>query len=305
MRKSNRLVNEITLFCLFLAALAMLAVGCAPPEEEKQGGEQQGAADQTQKMIAEMREGRKAGKPIQPLTATYGEFSIDEAYKIQHALTEKLTQDLGAVTGYKVAYASDAAQKRLGIDGPASSRLFQSQKKESGAEMKTSDFIGIIFETEVAFIIDKKIDTKIETVEALKPYVRSAHAAFDIGNNRLDSTKAKPTVADQVASGVGAHRYILGPAKSPDEVDVDKLDLKLIKNGETLADSPSSNVMGSPWNSLLWLAQQVVARGDALEPGDVILTGTAASPYKVTGDEIAGSYVGDCGALGQVTCTLR
>jgi hypothetical protein len=37
----------------------------------------------------------------------------------------------------------------------------------------------------------------------------------------------------------------------------------------------------------------------------VVLTGTAAPAYRVRGDDIRGSYVGDCGALGKVTLTIE
>jgi 2-keto-4-pentenoate hydratase len=91
----------------------------------------------------------------------------------------------------------------------------------------------------------------------------------------------------------------------PSQIDVESLRLKLTRNGETLADSPATDVMGSPWNSLLWCVNHIVKLGGTLEPGSVVVTGTAAPAYKVKGDPIKGQYVGDCGPLGTVTMTLR
>jgi 2-keto-4-pentenoate hydratase len=108
-----------------------------------------------------------------------------------------------------------------------------------------------------------------------------------------------------IAIGTGAHVFVLGPAVDPSKVDVDALRLKLIRNGKTLADSPATDVMGNPWNSLLWCANHIVKLGGTLEPGMVIVTGTAAPAYKVKGDQIKGDYVGDCGPLGIVTMSLR
>ncbi|MCH5377528.1 MAG: hypothetical protein JJ992_26520, partial [Planctomycetes bacterium] len=91
----------------------------------------------------------------------------------------------------------------------------------------------------------------------------------------------------------------------PNTVDVDAVRLKLMRNGQILADSPSTDVMGSPWNSLLWCVNHVVKLGGTLEPGMVIVTGTAAPAYKARGDQIKGDYLGDCGPLGTVTMTVR
>jgi 2-keto-4-pentenoate hydratase len=62
--------------------------------------------------------------------------------------------------------------------------------------------------------------------------------------------------------------------------------------------------MGSPWNSLLWCANNLVKFKKTLEPGMVVLCGTASPAYRVKGDEIKGVYEADCGALGKVTLTI-
>ena len=91
----------------------------------------------------------------------------------------------------------------------------------------------------------------------------------------------------------------------PAKVNVDELSLALIRNGQTIREKPARDVMGSPWNSLLWCANHVVQCGGTLEPGMVISTGTAAAAYRVRGDEIKGTYVADCGVLGQATMTIK
>ena len=261
--------------------------------------------DKAQKMIEEIVSGRETKIPIKPLSQTFGSFSIEEAYHIQSLLTKKLSKTLGEVVGYKVAYASKAAQEQFGIDEPASGPFFRLQRVPNGATVESSGFMGLVMETEVAFTIGKRIDRSLESVEVLKPYVKWVHASFDMGNNCFDSHAAKPGVSDVVASGTGAHHFILGPGKDPDRVDVDQIILRLAIDGKMVAESAATNVMGSPWNSLLWLVNLVVSRGGSLEAGDVVLTGTASPAYRTKGSEAAGVYEGDCGPLGKVTCTIQ
>jgi 2-keto-4-pentenoate hydratase len=212
---------------------------------------------------------------------------------------------MGPVCGYKVAYASKAAQKQFGMDEPARGPFYLSQRVPSGSILPAEAWNEIMLETEIAFTIGKTIDKPISNVAELKPYVKSLHPAFDAGNFPYDVSKARPGPVDMVAIGTGAHVFVLGPAVCPHEVDIDKIDLAVVRNGETIRKSPSRDIMGSPWNSLLWCANNLNKFGLTLKPGMVVLCGTAAPAYRVKGDDIKGNYVGDCGPLGKVTVTIK
>lgn len=254
-------------------------------------------------MVKEMLAGRETQTQIQYLTKTYGSFSIEQAYQIQAALAKRLRKGLGLVAGYKVAFASKAAQKQFGVNEPASGVLFRLQRLPSGSRLPGGAFMELIIETEVAFTIGKRIEQAVKDVAELKKSIKWVHAAFDIGDSRFVLADTKPTVQDMVASDVGAHFFILGPAMDPGDVDVDALTLKLAVNGKSVAESPATNVMGSPWNSLLWLANHVIKLGGKLEPGDVVLTGTAAPAYSAKGPQMKALYEGEC-RLGKVTLTI-
>ena len=294
-----RRVRRSTFLTVFLVVLSGLFVAGA-------GRQAYGADDvKAEQMVAEILAAGENQTQIQYLTKTYGSFSIDRAYEIQAILAKGLSKRLGDVSGYKVAYASRAAQKQFGVDEPASGPLFRLQRVPNGSRLSASDFVEIAMETEIAFTIGKRIDRPVGNVEQLKGYVKWVHAAFDIGDYRFVSGESKPTPQDMIATGVGAHFHVLGPGVAPDKIDVDAITLKLLRNGETLAESPATNVMGSPWNSLLWLANKMVETGGALEPGDVVVSGTAAPAYKTKGRKIKGRYRGECGDLGRVTLTIQ
>jgi len=256
-------------------------------------------------MIDEMIAARQSHSQISYLTDTYGFFSIEKAYQIQGLLTKELEKYLGQVAGYKVGYASKAAQKQFGVDEPASGPLFQLRRLPNGSQLPVDELMEIAIETEVGFTIGKEIDKDIKNIDELKLYVKWVHAAFDIGDYRYKPSDKKPTVQDMVASGVIAHYFVLGPAMDPNKIDIDGIQLKEYLNEELVSDSPATEVMGSPWNSLLWLANHVVKLGGTLLPGDVILTGTAAPAYRATGDKMKGKYAGDCDELGVVKLSVQ
>lgn len=261
-------------------------------------------ASQADTMLAEMLMARAHQKQISPLSHSFGAFSMETAYYIQSVLASEVTKTSGPVVGYKVAYASKAAQQQFQMEEPARGPFYMAQRLPNGSKLGSSAFNEIMLETEVAFTLARRIDEPIKTVKELRPYVKWIHPAFDAGNFPYDMTQAKPTPADVIAIGTGAHVFVLGPAQCPDAVDVGAIDLALSRNGKTIRKSPARDVMGNPWNSLLWCVNHLQRYGLTLEPGMVVLTGTAAPAYRSTGGNIKGTYIGDCGPLGKVTLTI-
>jgi len=256
-------------------------------------------------MLGKMLTAREKQIQIMPLTHTFGDFSMEAAYYIQNSLAQEVAKTEGPVTGYKVAYASKAAQKQFGMKEPARGPFYMSQRLPDGSTLPSEAFKEIMLETEVAFTIGKKIDKPIKNVATLKSYVKWVHPAFDAGNFPYAVEQAKPTPSDMIAIGTGAHVFVIGPAMNPNTLDLSRIDLSLARNNKTIRKSPARDVLGNPWNSLLWCVNHLHKYGLALEPGMVVLTGTAAPAYKVKGEDIKGRYVGDCGPLGKVTMTIK
>lgn len=284
---------------LFAVSVFLFVAGCQAPESQRDGNQVNPA------MLSTLKNALSEHQQIMPVTEMYDDFSMETGYTIQSLLAEKMQKKRGPVIGYKVAYASKAAQEQFGMDEPARGPYYLSQRVVSGSTLPVDTFNEIMLETEIAFTIDKRIDDSIPDVKTLKPFVASLHAAFDAGDFPYSVEQAKPVPADMIAIGTGAHIFILGP-ENPIDVNIDDLTLKVIRNGETIRQSSSKEVMGSPWNSLLWCANHLVKHGKTLEPGMVVLCGTAAPAYKVNEpDAIQGEYVGDCDVLGSVSLTLK
>jgi len=263
------------------------------------------AAGADSEMVAEMLQGRQQEVPVRYLTIAYGPMTLDRAYAIQAQLDVALEGMLGPVVGYKVAYASRAAQEQFGVSEPARGSFFAIQRIPPGSKLVADSFLEGLIETEVAFTLGETIDQPVETVAALREKVRYLRVAFDLGDFRFVTEGPAGAVQDMVASGTGAHYFVLGPAVDPAGVDLAEARLGLVRNGKLIRESPAREVMGSPWNSLLWLVNDVIKRGRTLRAGEVILTGTAAKAHRAAGSELQGVYVGECDGLGQVTVTIE
>lgn len=256
-------------------------------------------------LINTMAAAHRDTRPIDPLSATFGSFSLDEAYHLQKALATKVSLHAGPVAGYKVAYASKAAQEQFGMSEPARGPFYLTQRVPSGAELPATLFTTILLETEIGFTIGKRIDKPIKTIAELIPYVKWVQVVFDASNFPYKTDKAKPSPADIVASGTGSHLFVFGKPIDPRTVALETLVTSLTRNKEKIREAPAKDIMGNPWNSLLWCANHLHRYGLTLEPSMVVFSGTAAPAYKVSGEAIKGRYLGECGPLGKVRLILK
>ncbi|MGH3952354.1 MAG: 2-keto-4-pentenoate hydratase, partial [Pseudonocardiaceae bacterium] len=58
------------------------------------------------------------GKPIAPLTTTYADLTLEDAYAIQLLQIEELTRAGRTIKGHKVGLTSAAMQRMLGVNEP-------------------------------------------------------------------------------------------------------------------------------------------------------------------------------------------
>lgn len=262
-------------------------------------------AGETDTMVERYLAARRGNVQLVPLSEEYGLFSLEAAYYVQESLARQVVALDGPVVGYKVAYASEAARKQFNIPEPARGPLFAAQRVPNGSTLPANVFQEITLETEIAFTIGRRIDRPVKDVNELRRYVRWVHVAFDAGNFPYNTADVSATPADMIAIGTGAYRFVVGPAFPAADVDIDDIPLTLSRNGERLRDSSTKEVLGSPWNSLLWCANHLNGYGLTLEPGMVVLTGTAAPAYRERGEAIRGRYEGEAGPLGKISLTLK
>ncbi len=277
--------------------------GCAsePKEADRGATEQRGA------VVEHLMRVRRTGRPVSPVSAAFGGLAVEEAYAVQHRLVDRLVEAGLEPTGYKVAFASASAQKARGLTEPAYGRLFRSMRVPRGESVSAGVFHRFHAEVEVAYVLDEAVGRPPETLEKLRSKIRSVHPALDLADLRYDPTVARPTAADLIADGVGAHRYVLGKGRSPATVQVEAITARLIVDGETFSEAPVTAGMGHPLKAVRWLAEKRAAHGRPLKSGEVVLTGVVGKIYRASrkeGRPAVGTYVGDLGSLGRVRCRV-
>ena len=101
-------------------------------------------------------------------------------------------------------------------------------------------------------------------------------------------------ITDTIADNASASHWIVGQKKTRLE-DLDLINCKMVMKNKrtTVSKGIGKNCLGSPINTMQWLAQKMVEMGRPMKAGDLILTGALGPMVSVkTGDHFSAKIDG-------------
>lgn len=244
-----------------------------------------------------LRDAYATGKPIAPLTATYEDMTLEDAYAIQLLQIEELLADGRTVKGHKVGLTSAAMQRLLGVSDPDFGHLLDDFFYLEHAPIPLNRFLQPRIEPEVAFVLNRPLRGPGVTVHEAIAAVDFVLPALEIVDSRIEDWKIGlfDTIADNASSGA----VVLGSTPTAlHDVDLRLAGAVMTRNGAVVGTGAGGAVLGSPITSLVWLANTVGSRGVTLKAGHVILPGSVCAMVPVNaGDTFTATFAG----LGSVT----
>lgn len=243
---------------------------------------------------------------VETPTLALPDMTLEEAYAEQASYVEAQVATGRSITGYKVAYATEEAQQRVGLEGPVYGTLLEGMAVSDGATVVGAGFRRFVVEAEIAVTIGTTIDRPIASVEELMPYITTVHPAIEMPDG-LYGFDVIPGGVDLVAANTAAYRYALGRGLKPVGFDPSAFNCTLQIGRNTYSQASASRTMGGPYEAVLWLVQTLQDKGRTLEAGQVVLTGAPGRPYTQANGQvdITGRYTCDCGPLGGVSVVVR
>jgi len=241
-----------------------------------------------QTAVERLIDSRSRHRAIAPLSETHGELTPEHAYAIQDALRAELERRGQRSLGWKLAATSPATQAIVGVTEPVGGFLLPEQYA-SGAEVSVSGFAEMIVELEVAFRMRTRLVGPGVTAAIALRAVESAMPAFELPDWLWSG---KPRAGDFIANSILAKAVVLGSPFTPVAgLDLAQEEVVYEHNGEIVGRHRTAEVMGSPLNALAWLANHLAARGLALKPGDVVMSGSISKLLRPkAGDTIRGTF---------------
>jgi 2-keto-4-pentenoate hydratase len=223
--------------------------------------------------------------------------SIADANLIQDALSELWGLE---VVGWKIGASTMQAMEMLGCDAPFPGRVFAPYLLETPAEVAASSVHKCAVEGEMAFRLAADLppqDAQYRRAD-VETAVDAAMPAIELINDYWIDGLAlgvEHLVADNGSNG----GLILGnPIDDWRSQDLAEHYVTMAIDGEVKGEGRGKVVLGHPLNTLVWLANDLSARGIGLKAGQIITTGTITGLTFCQAGETA---VADHGDFGKIT----
>jgi 2-keto-4-pentenoate hydratase/acetyl esterase/lipase len=226
------------------------------------------------------------------------------AYAAQHRIVRHTLAEGAEVAGYKGAFTSAAAQTANDLTHPAHGVLFQSHRLDAATKPSVAldPARPLVIETEIGYVIATDIATKLRVPRQAMTAIEAIVPVIELPDNIAARMDGAPNARDAVATNIGSHRFIVGPALAPSAIaDVDALAVSLHRDGQTLHDARGADVAGGQAATLMTLINQIVEQGHILHRGDIVITGALGRAHP----EAKGNYRADFGSLGAIEFELK
>jgi len=110
-----------------------------------------------QEVAESLLEAEKNNQPINPLTDTFPEISVDEAYFIQQQQIREKVANGSVVVGKKIGLTSKVMQNMFQVNEPDYGHLLDDMVSLDGEAISLDEFIQPKLEFEIAFVLKKDL----------------------------------------------------------------------------------------------------------------------------------------------------
>ena len=253
------------------------------------------------KYAKDLHEAVSSGARLPRLGYVLADSTLDDAYVVQKHYVRQVLKEL-TIGGFKGAGASAAAQESMGIPSPLTGVLPKEGRLEYSGGIKDVGSVGdkFIVETEIGYVFGVDIANEILTDQQAKDAVESIVPVIELPND-VSSQIDGITLHENISANIGSERFMVGPSKSPSEVDPNQMPISLTVDGKVLHETNGGIAKGGQWHNLRSIVNQLVSHGYAIPRGTVVICGALGGVHKA----VAGHYVADFSDLGKVEFRVR
>ncbi|ADJ50317.1 decarboxylase [Amycolatopsis mediterranei S699] len=216
-----------------------------------------------------------------PLSAGWPELDVDTAYAIQDEALRQRRARGETLIGVKLGLTSRAKQQRMGIDAPLLAWLTDAMVLPAGAPVPHDALIHPRAEPELVFVLGRRLAGPGVTAATALSAVDRVYGGIEVIDSRYADYRF--TLPDAVADNGSSAYFSVGPVGvEPASLDLSLEAALLEVDGQIVDTATGAAVQGHPAEALALAANTLAARGLALEPGWLVLTGgmTDAVPVR-------------------------
>lgn len=222
--------------------------------------------------------------------------SREQAYEVQDAVLALKEANGETHQGYKISLTSQETQDLFKSDSPLYGQMTDVTLKNS---LALSDYNEPLVEVELVFLVDETVNASDSKEEVMRK-CRVA-PGLEIPDGRYDDWFPKTTFYEVIADGAVNGALSVGEAASYSYEDLADVEGVLYLDGQEVKRGHSTEVLGHPVNSVMWLAEALEAKGQKLTAGRFVSSGTFVLPERLE----AGTYTAKYTGVGEVTLVVK
>ncbi|WP_182903316.1 2-keto-4-pentenoate hydratase [Microbispora sp. H10830] len=254
-----------------------------------------------------LRAAERDRAPIEPLTDTYPDIDVVDAYEIQLANIRRRLAAGARVYGHKVGLSSPVMQRMMGVDEPDYGHLLDDMVLSQDEPIEAGRYCYPRVEVEIGYVLGASLPGAGCTEEDVLAATEYVVPSIELIDSRITDWRIR--LADTIADNASSAGVILGAARvSPRGLDLADIEAVLYSGDGPFDDSTeitrgnTSAVLGNPTTAVAWLARKVASFGVKLEAGHVVLPGSCTRAVDVRpGDVFRAEFAG----LGSVSARFE
>lgn len=228
-------------------------------------------------LLSQLHQATRTAQAIAPLAPeAIGRLA---GYALQRQALDRRQVAGEQLSGWKVAFAGSAAQKRFGLDEPVYGALTDTMIVEPETTVALSRLIQPKLEIELAFVLGHTLLPGDYRDEDILAAISDVAPAFEIADCRWQGWAfgVGAFLADNAAAGL----YCLGPRIPFDPVHHVNVEYRLECDGELCGNGDTRDREDSPAANLCWLIRRLLADGQPVEVGQIVLSGALLPPMNI------------------------
>lgn len=218
--------------------------------------------------------------PVAPIGAEVGASDVESAYAIQQINTAHHLARGRIHAGRKIGLTSQAVQLQLGVDQPDFGVLFHDMQIADAGTVSRKRLLQPRIEGEIALSFARDMTQAPSSIEELARAVDWLAPALEIVDSRIKDWRIG--IVDTVADNASSALFVIGAQRRrPAEVDTVACSMQLLANDEVVSQGSGAACLGNPYIAADWLVRKMIALGEPLRAGEVILTGALGPMVEV------------------------
>ncbi|WP_413791501.1 MULTISPECIES: 2-keto-4-pentenoate hydratase [unclassified Pseudomonas] len=208
---------------------------------------------------------------------------LPTGYTLQREALRRRQAGGERLTGWKVAFAGRVAQDRFGIDEPVLGALTDAMAVAPGSTVPLARLIQPKLEIELAFVLGRTLVPGFYSDEDILAAISEVAPAFEIADSRWQGWRFG--VGAFLADNAAAALYCLGPRVKFHPEQLAQVNYRLACDGVPCGEGNAQAREDTPQANLCWLVRRLLADGQCVEAGQVVLSGSLLAPLDIKAGE--------------------